>query len=261
MNYLLRNKPRRNYPVRSVLVGVLFVFIVFLGWALPGFLRNLGFHAARPIWFISEQIARPFSGILNFFSFKNTLIDKNIALESEVESLKLKEIDYDTLSKENIDLKNELGRKTFTSRVVARIISRPPASPYDTVVIDSGSADGVLLGSKVYLSDSMIVGTISNVTPHTSLVELFSNGSLKKETLLARTGAGFVLEGQGGGNFKLDVPKDTDILWGDNFMYPGLSTALVGTVYYIDTNSQSSFKTVYLRLPVNVFSSKYLYVE
>ena len=261
MSYLLKSKPRRVYPIKFILVASLFVFLVFLGWALPGFLRSVGFEAVRPLWFISEQIARPFKGVNNFFAFRNTLIERNIALESEIESLKLKEVDYDTLSKENADLKTELGRKTQSNRIISKILSRPPTSPYDTMVIDSGSAEGVVLGSKVYLSENVIIGIISNVTPHTSLVELFSSGSAKKEAIISRTGTAFNLLGQGGGNFKLDVPKDTDILWGDNFLYPGLSSSLMGSVYYIDTNSQSSFKTVYVRLPVNVFSAKVVYIE
>jgi cell shape-determining protein MreC len=166
------------------------------------------------------------------------------------------------LSKEFEDLKNQFSRKDGTSSgIVSRVLSEPPYSPYDTLVIDAGSSEGVSLGDQVYVSDNIIVGMIKNVTPHTSLVELFSNGANEQEATLARTGATFVLKGAGGANMKLEVPKDTDVIWGDIFLYPKLSPSTIGSVYYIDVNSQSSFKTVYIRMPGNVFSVKYVLIE
>ena len=155
-----------------------------------------------------------------------------------------------------------MGRnETSKSRVLSRVLSKPPYSPYDTFVVDVGSNEGILQGSKVYLSDNIIIGVVKNVTSQTTLVELFSSGSLKQEAVLSRTGESFTLVGQGGANFKIEVPKDTDILWGDVFVYPNMQHYVLGSVYYIDVNSQSSFKTVYLRIPGNVFSVQYVFVE
>jgi len=141
------------------------------------------------------------------------------------------------------------------------VLSKPPRSPYDTFVIDIGSEDNVSLGDRVYISDNNIIGLIKNMTPHTSLVELFSNGNLEQEATLSRTGASFVLKGLGGGNLELEVPKDTDVIWGDVFLYPRFSPSMIGSAYYIDTNSQSSFKKIFIRVPGNVFSAKYVFVE
>ncbi len=70
-----------------------------------------------------------------------------------------------------------------------------------------------------------------------------------------------VLSGAGGGNITLEVPKDTDVLWGDVFVYPGIAPSVLGSVYYIDNNSQSAFKTVYIRVPGNLFSAQWVFVE
>jgi rod shape-determining protein MreC len=210
---------------------------------------------------MSDTVVGSFSNIKNFFVSKSNLVSRNLILENEVLSLRLKEIDYEVLSKEYNDLKSELGQEKDNSRIVSRILSKPPNSPYDTFVLDSGSEEGVYFGNKVYISDNIIVGLVKNVTPHTSLVELFSKGGWKQEVTLSRTGANFVLNGLGGANFELEVPKDTDILWGDIFLYPKFSPAIVGSVYYIDIDSQNSFKKIYIRIPGNVFSSKYVFIE
>ena len=261
MNYHLKSKPKHPERAKLISVAVLFLVLVISAFIFPNFIRTVTYDVSKPLWSASGVISDAFSNIKNFFVFKNTLINKNLALQDEVASLQLKVADYDILSKENDDLKAELGRSGKNARIISSVLSRPPFSPFDTLVIDVGTSGGVGIGDKVYLSDNMIVGTVANTTANTSLVALFSSGNNKQQATLSRTGASFELVGLGGSNFKLEVPKDTDIIWGDSFMYPGLSSALLGNVYYIDTNSQSSFKTIYLRLPINVFSSKYVFVE
>ena len=242
-------------------MAILFVLFSLLLYLFPRAMSKVGYFLARPLWLASSVVKTTSLKVADFFVFKSILISRNLSLEDQLSALKLKEVDYDILSKENQDLKSELGRKENVNRTVSFILSKPPASPYDTLVIDLGSADGITLGSKVYISDNVIVGLVSNVTPRTSLVELFSSGNKKQEAILARTGVSFTLTGRGGSNLELEVPKDTDILWGDGFMYPNIAPSLIGTVYYIDTNSQSSFKKIYLRVPGNVFSTKYVFVE
>ena len=261
MNYHLKNKPKLKYSWKVISVVFLFFLLSSLLHLFPNVMRDIGFTFAKPLWIASGAVKKTSAKISNLFVFKSTLISKNLSLEDELSILRLKEIDYNVLSKENQDLKNQLGRKDNVHRIISYVLSKPPNSPYDIFVIDVGSSDGVNLGNKVYLSDNVIIGLISSVTAYTSLVELLSSGNKKQEVILSRTGASFTLLGRGGGNLELEVPKDTDILWGDAFMYPNISPSLVGTVYYIDTNSQSSFKKIYLRVPGNVFSTKYVFIE
>lgn len=261
MNYLLKNKPKRENIASIIYIIASFLFLTLVLALFPNAVRRFSYTVTKPIWFVEKIAIKPFSGIKDFFVSKNNLISKNLALENEINDFNLKLVDYDVLSKENETFKNLLGRSNTNKYIIAGILSRPPTSPYDSLVIDAGSFEGALPGNKVYLSDNIIIGLVTSVTPHTSLVSLFSTGGKKQEAVLLRTGTSFIISGRGGSNFSLEVPKDTDILWGDLFMYPGLKSSLLGNVYYIDTNSQSSFKTVYLRVPGNVFSSKYVFIE
>ncbi len=262
MPYHLKSKPDTSNRNKIIFAVVLFVVLSLASFFFPNALKSIDFAITRPLWNIRLSVADSFQKFKDFFVFRNTLITKNESLQSELDSLKLKEADYDVLTTQNQELKSLLGRsESLPQHIISRILSKPPYSPYDTLVIDVGSDVGVVLEDKVYLSDSIIIGTIKGVTAHNSQVELFSSSNIKQEAVLSRTGESFTLLGQGGANFKVEVPKDTDILWGDNFVYPSINPKVLGSVYYIDTNSQSSFKTIYLRIPGNVFSSKYVFVE
>jgi cell shape-determining protein MreC len=261
MSYLQKNKPKyrgwKNY------IGIL-AFALFLGlffYFFPKTTRTFFYTVSRPIWYVSGKIGISAVAVKDFFSIKSSLISRNQALEDEIATLRLKQIDYDILLNENEELLNEQNKSSMPERLVSRVLSKPPRSPYDTFVIDLGSKSGITLGSKVYLSNNIIIGKVTNLTPNTSLVRLFSSSGEKQEAIQSRTGTNFTLLGYGGGNLELEVPKDTDILWGDKFMYPNENSALLGSVYYIDNSSQSSFKTVYIRNETNVFSTKFVFIE
>ncbi len=261
MNYLLKSKPKHEHRWKIITVAVLFGILFFFGFIFSDFSRNIFWQISRPFWVGENLISKSVRGFSGFFSSKNTLIKKNLELEDKIASLELKEIDHDSLLKENQELKEQIGRKIEKNLVFAKVLSKPPRSPYDTFVLDIGSNQGIAPGGRVYISDNVIIGLVTTVTSNTSLTKLFSSSGNKQESVLSRTGASFLLEGQGGANFELVVPKDTDILWGDTFTYPGLNYPVLGSVYYIDTNSQSSFKTIYIRTPGNVFQSQSVFVD
>jgi cell shape-determining protein MreC len=261
MNYLLKSKPKNKFDPRYYAVIICFVLLLGLGWFFDGSVRTVFYYVSKPVWVVGESVAKPFVKISDFFSYKNNLINEKKQLEEELSVLKMKEVDYDILFAENQNLKNLLSREVSRDRTLARVLSKPPRSPYDTLVIDIGSENGITLGDRVYLSDNIIIGLVKNITPKTSLVELFSSSGQQVEAVSQRTGASFTLVGTGGANMELEVPKDTDIVWGDMFIYPAISPYVMAQVNYIDDSSQSSFKTIYLKTLGNVFEAKWVFVD
>ncbi|KND50613.1 MAG: hypothetical protein AB198_02220 [Parcubacteria bacterium C7867-003] len=261
MNFLLKSKPKRNYDIKIIIVIMVFVLLAGASFVFPTFFRSASYFVMKPFWFLRDKTAYSTSFITNFFSFKSSLIKENARLKEELALLNLNKIDYDVLVKENEDLKSQFGKISGSNIIFSNILSKPPQSPHDTFVINSGSSSGVSIGDKVYISDRIIVGNVSSVTENNSVVKLFSTGGEKVEVSLFRTGASFVISGIGGADFQLEVPKETDIVWGDSFIYPGSKDSIISTVYYVDANSQSSFKTIYSRIPGNVFQSKIVFIE
>ncbi len=266
---------RRKSLVRSSIYWVLGIFflLALIIYFFPKTVRTSSYTVARPIWIIQEETVSTISKIRDFFTFKSWLTRENQALRDEVTALSLQANDYDTILKENDDLKILMGRQQalgsstedvnghILRRVLSRIISKPPRSPYDTLVIDTGSSEGITVGSKVFISSTLVVGLVTDVTPHSSLVTLFSASGQKTVAENFRTAATFEISGQGGATMTITVPKETDILWGDKFVYSALTPATLGLVYYVDNTSQSSFKTIYIRTQTNVFAIKWVFVE
>lgn len=260
MSYHLKN--RAKIISGSVIVVVVFFLILLtLSFLFPNFFRNNLTIISKPIWAVRQSIISGTENLSGFFSSKSSLIDENKALKDELSIAKLKLTDYDLLLKENQELKGISKDGLSANLSLVRVISKPPISPYDTLVLDGGTAEGIKKGSKVFLGNNVIIGLISDVTPHTSLVELFSRGDVKYNFVLERTGASYDVIGRGGFNMVALVPKEADVLWGDTFIYPGKTSSTVGSVYYIDTDSQSAFKAVYIKIPGNVFQSKWVFVQ
>ncbi len=260
MTYHLKSKPKRELAPKIVVAVVLFVILSLLQFFFSGSLKVLFYYVSKPVWRVSEITQKPFVLATDYFKTKSYLVNENNVLKENLIKLQLKESDYDLLQNENDSLRSQLGSDK-SNKIIVDVVSRPPQSPYDTFVIDAGTAEGINLGSKAYISDKMIVGVVKEVYLHTSIVELFSTQGTNSEVSLSRTGDSFVIVGLGGGNYKLEVPKDTDVVWGDVLVYPGAGESAVGSVYYIDSNTQSAFKTAYIRSPVNTFSYKTLLIE
>ena len=261
MIYLQKSKPT-NQNLKKVLIIILVFLIVSVTILLfPNLVRNGSLSLARPFWITSNFFKNNFSSAINFFSSRNSLIKENKILKNKISELELKTYDYEILLKEMDDLKALVGRSGNSSRILAGVLSKPPFSPYDTFVVDAGSSVGVKVGSGVYLSDNIIIGQISSVYNKNSVVELFASYGKKQEVVSMRTGESFEMLGKGGANFSFEVPKDTDISVGDIFIYPGISNSVVGIVYEVNVNTQSSFKNIHLRIPGNVFATKFVFIE
>ncbi len=260
MNFLLKSKPKRNFDPKIVTVVVVFLVLMLASFLFPSFLRNSSQLFMRPFWAFKEKTYGTFSFAWDFISFKSSLIKENELLKDEVGRLRLTKIDYDTLFKENEELKAMVAMKKSSMRAIANILSKPPQSPFDTLVLSSGKDAGLEVGNKVYISDSIIIGTVSDVLNETSVARLYSAPGEKSEVVLSRTGQSFVIEGSGGENFTLEVPKDTDILWGDSLVLQGSSDFVLATVYFVDSSSQSSFKTVHMRVPVSLYQVKRVFI-
>lgn len=260
MIYPQRN---RNKKVRNIVYFVVAFFVTlsliqyFGGSELRGYINTL----YKPVWFVGRAVTQPVGMLKNYFSSKNMLVKENATLNEEVTRLRLIAYDYDVLQKENSELKAQLGRGGTSRKILGNILVKPPTSPYDKFILDVGTKNGIEIGDLVYISEKIIAGIITEVRDSSSVVGLFSDSGREVGVVLERTGASFSIVGQGGQNYKLEIPKDTDLEWGDLFTYPDGQRSIVGIVYFIDTNSQSAFKTAHIRPPVNVFSYKTVIVQ
>lgn len=171
--------------------------------------------------------------------------------------------DRDALYKENLDLKMRLGRTVTTERMLAAVLMRPPATPYDTLAIDVGAALGVAEGDTVSAGGGALIGTISQVSEAGARVTLYSAPAEKYDALLSLHVGGrlpVTVVGMGGGSMSAQVPAGSGVAVGDEVLFAGIVGGISGRVVGVEAGIGESFATIYLRLPVNPQSLQFVEV-
>lgn len=194
------------------------------------------------------------------FTSKNSLEAENQQLQNQLAEVQVA-VDRDkVLAQENLDLKGLLGRSDKSSTILATVLSKPPMSLYDTLVVDVGSADKVSVGDTVIALGYVPIGTISSVDTHTSTVALFSSSGQKIEVNIGKNIQTFA-DSQGGGNFLIKLPKDTQVNVGDPISAPGIGAKIFGHVENIESNDNDPFIYVRFGLPVNMSELHFLQID
>lgn len=196
-------------------------------------------------------VASSFAGVL---SSKGALIDENNNLKKRVIELENSLSDREIILKENNDLKAAVRYKLDTTNVLATVLSKPPFTPFDVMVVDAGSSQGIKIGDRVMIGQTYI-GTITLVSSNSSQVTLLSSPGTTHEAYLGDDAQPVLLNGKGGGNFETSLPKGSSINVGDMvFAY------YLQTPYYISSvtkkieNNDNTLDTILLNLPINLYS-------
>ena len=235
----------------------IFVFLFGIRFFFGSSISFLTYEIGRPIWAFRDSIFGQTKDLTLYTQSKSSLISENTALKDEIYNLQLK----------NIELGNQLSAFTQSDlqsiltdqsgRVLAKVISKPPYSLFDTLVLDT-STSSVEVGDTVYIDQNILVGAITESKGSYAKAVLYSSGTNSTQADVLRTGQTVSLIGEGGGNFLIVLPKDFDIALGDNLVDMEGSQAIIAQVFSIDTSSQGSFKKVYARIPINIFQVEWV---
>jgi len=262
MNFRRGNPSRSRRRFLIVLVSVVAVLLVLRwGW-VSNFAVGISHAAAFPVWKFVDMVRSTTETVINYFSSKEHLERENRLLREALYRRASEDYQRDLLVRENIELKTALHRATSSRRalMLAAVLARPPTSAYDTLLIDLGADDGIFVGMDVLADGMFTIGKITMVYKRSSLVTLYSSPGSQIDAYIGETSVPVTFEGIGGGAFRARVPKGLNIRPGDAAILPALSLESIGTVSGVDLSEGSSFAFVHLAFPVNVFSSRYLYV-
>ncbi len=250
MNYLPRNRQRTSYGKPIALVVAVFILGAIFFSLLGGPLVSL----FSPVWRGENVVGRFFVKIGEHFSTRGALVEENLLLKEKITSLEFQVTTLNlTLSQER-SLAELVGREREVKEVIAAVLTRPPQSPYDLFVIDAGESNGLTLGSYVRLPEGPILGVVSDLFPHSAKVKLFTTAGEKTDAVLERGNIPVVLEGRGGGSFRIIVPRETVTEVGDRVISPDIGYSLLGVVEGIEVEPTDSFKEILVKSPANIFS-------
>lgn len=235
----------------------IFIFAIFaLLGATNGNARSFAVKtivgATTPFFKFSRFTAEKKDGI--FFLFRNKQ-----SLEEEFNSLKEKNIELEnrailleSVRKENEELKILLSRPDKKSYILGSIISRPPQSPYDMIVIDAGSDNGVKQGMKAVAYDSVLIGHVAEVFPAVSKIKLVSYSGEETNLFMENAKISAIGLGLGGGNIEVKIPSSVKVNSGDKITTEGTSHYLLGTADKIEADALNPFQKIIFRMPVNL---------
>ena len=154
-----------------------------------------------------------------------------------------------------------IDRQTESGLIVATVLTYPPQTPYDVIIIDAGSNDSIMLGSEVSLPEGPILGVISEVFPRNAKVKLFSSSGKETNAVLERNNIPVTLVGTGGGNFSFSLPRDIAIENGDRILSSDVTARLLAVVGEISVQPTDSFKEVLAYSPTNIFGLRFVFVR
>ncbi|OGI65448.1 hypothetical protein A3H53_03460 [Candidatus Nomurabacteria bacterium RIFCSPLOWO2_02_FULL_40_10] len=262
MSYLLDKKIKKKrffYIIFGIIVCLILFFFRLSVFNGLSFVSNIIF---RPVLVLGNSIGEKFENFRSFFAFKNSLYSENKSLKSKLEENSAMLANYNSVLVENVSLKEILGRKEARNNLIlSAILAKPNQSPYDTLVIDAGTKQGLRAGDIVFAFGNVPVGRVSDVYPSSSKVILFSNAGEKTQTAVGEKKVFMEVAGRGGGNFEMIVPRDFTIVKGDVALLPGIFPYVLGVVEIIISDPRDPFIKALLVSPVNIQELKFVEVE
>ena len=173
------------------------------------------------------------------------LASENAALASENQALRKRAADQAAL------LGAEPERR---AGIVAGVLSGPPMSPYDTLVLALGEKSGVALGQEAFGDGGVPLGIVSSVSADFSRVTLFSASGVVTRGWVGSANLPLEIRGAGGGALRASVASATGVALGDTVFVPGPGALPVGRVARIDRDSASPSADILIQGALNPFS-------
>lgn len=256
MNYLPKNRLRYPYFKRILILIAIFI----LGAFTFSFFDATIISIASPVWKAENVIVRSLRNTVSYFNSQKALMEENAMLKDKLSSLEA-EITYLSTrqAQENV-LLALMNQRQEANMVVAAVLTRPPQTPYDTIIIGVGSNKSVILGSEVSLPEGPVMGTVSEVFSKRAKVKLFSSNGIETSAILERDNIPVLLEGRGGGNFKFTLPRDIRVEKGDKILSADTSSRLLAVVEEISIGSTDSFQEILAISPINIFILRFVFV-
>ena len=243
MTYL-RPSTNRNHSSRKAKIayGALFVILLLI------FLFNqFAFWVGGPMWKIHESISGKIVSTASFFSTKLSLQNENHNLKKKLDEKNAEII----VVKSQLDLYKQLDsyiamKDIGANEVVVRVVSRPPQTPFDVLVIEAND-EGINPGQKIYFA-GIPAGIIESRNGLYAKVFLFSNPASQFRALVGSNKIEADAKGKSQGNIYLTLPKNVEVKNGD-IVYLADGTLPIGTVSEVDNNTSTSFIDVYVKMP------------
>ncbi len=250
MRFFFRS--RQFKIILVILISLITVSICFsiIGSKIaPG--ADIAGTITAPIRSAATAVSNAFSDFADALSDSNETALKNSELETEINELRKKLADYETLNEQNEFYKNYLEIKDSHPDfkfAPATLISRDSSDAYQGFIINQGSTDGVEAFDPV-ITDAGLVGFVSEVGLTTSKVTTILSSDFTAGALDNRTNDSGIVSGllktakQNQTRFK-NLSRSCNIAIGDYVITSGEGIfpkgLLIGTIKYIGNDEYNT---------------------
>ena len=232
-------KTKGNYPLNSkethgkkYLVWILVAFIIL--FFLRDIVSSVSSFVTTPFYIAVHYIETSGATIPVFIRGRMELLHQIQTLETEIASQQGNDTFHTFLEKENEELRNLLNASSSPT-IVAGVIARPPFTPYDSIIIDRGSDDGITENAPVYYGSQMALGYIRKVFSHSAVVTLFSSPGVASTVYVFGPNLFTTAYGEGGGVIRLSIPQGISIEEGNLVILPSVDTGVLGSISSIQS--------------------------
>ncbi|MDB5190323.1 MAG: Rod shape-determining protein MreC [Parcubacteria group bacterium] len=236
---------------RTPLVLVVLVVLVGVAYAVRMFAPGTFAFVGTPAWKAGTSLTASVSHAFTFTSGAK-LANERDALAADNAALTAQNL---TLTTQVRDLTALLGTRTESAKgILASVLARPPVAPYDVLIVDQGSLDGVTTASPVFGNGGTPIGVVTDITTHTAHITLYSATGTHTEGWVGANHVPVTLTGTGAGGFETSVPKDAGVQVGDIVTLPGNGGTPIGTITKIQIDPSSPTVVLDMRPYTNPFS-------
>jgi cell shape-determining protein MreC len=234
-------------------VLVVALFLVGIRFLAP----NTFLHIVTPLFTITSEVRKD----IRFFvdGFKNTAIlaERNTQLVYENQALAFE----NQILEERLQDLGGVDGAPLPEGIIAGVLTRPPESPYDTLILSSGSLRGAEEGMRVFSVGGVPLGTISSATEDFSRVTLFSAPGVVTEGWIGAERVPITIRGSGGGAVETVIPRSVEVQVGDLVFAPGPGALPFGTIVGMDDNPSSPEVVLNIMPAVNIYSLTWVTVR
>ncbi len=244
---------------RTLLVGggvfLVCLFALMLGSLFP----SLPIILATPGWKLGAAATNATHGVSSIFQNSGEMQSDTDRLQMENQTL---QNENRALRAQLLDITHMTASSTLpVHHVVAGVLSRPPLSPYDTLVVALGDGVSVKVGARVYGPGSVPIGTISETGRGTARILLYSSPKSTVDGWIGEKRLPVTLIGGSAGSFTSTLSHESGVAVGDVLYLPGPGALPAGTVARISSDPSSTNDVVYIVPYVNIFSLTWVTIE
>lgn len=249
----------RLFTAQGLRGGAIAIVVVAIIIGIRALFPGTFVAALSPLWRAGDTVAASVGTAGSFFGNAATLAHERDQLLAERAALS---VENEALRTKVADLTKLLGSRTEVEHgVIAGVLARPPVSPYDVLVVDRGTEQGVIQGALVFGAGGIPLGTVAAATANASRVLLYSAPGKETGAWIGAQKLPVTLVGQGSGAFHAKVPRDAQVVAGDEVYVPGPGALPIGTVIEVESNPAATELWVSIRPMSNPFSTTWVTIS